>query len=60
LFILPLIFLLMSLWMFIAGLFSWVKAYWSIWTRLYYSSLVIAALGSLVILAVWGVLTAII
>ncbi len=60
LFVLPLLFLLLSFWMFFAGLVAWVKAYWSIWTRLYYSSLVIAAIISLAILAVWGVLTAIV
>ena len=58
LFILPLIFLLFSFWMLAADLAAWIKKYWSIWTRLYFTLLTLSALVCLVILAAWGVLTA--
>ncbi len=60
LFILPVIFLLFSFWMLAADLAAWIKKYWSIWTRLYYTLLTLSALVSLAILAGWGILTALI
>jgi pimeloyl-ACP methyl ester carboxylesterase len=58
LFILPLIFLILSLWMLAADLSAWIKKSWSVWSRLYYTMLTLAALVCLVILATWGILTA--
>jgi len=57
LFILPVVFFLLSLWMFAASLTAWIQKYWSIWTRLYYTGLTAAALVCLVVLAIWGLLT---
>jgi hypothetical protein len=59
-FILPLIFLILSIWMVAADLASWVKKYWSVWTRLYYTMLTLSALVCLMILAAWEILTALI
>lgn len=58
LFILPLVFLLLSLWMLAANLVAWIKKYWSVWSRLYFTGLTISALVCLVVLATWGILIA--
>jgi len=58
LFILPLIFLILSIWMFAASLSAWIQKSWSVWSRLYYTMLAVAAWVCLVILASWGILTA--
>jgi pimeloyl-ACP methyl ester carboxylesterase len=58
LFILPLIFLLFSFWMLAADLAAWIKKYWSIWSRIYFTLLTMSALVCLAILASWGILTA--
>jgi pimeloyl-ACP methyl ester carboxylesterase len=60
LFILPLIFMLLCIWMLAANLAAWIKKYWSIWSRIYFTLLTLAALVCLVILAFWGILTALI
>jgi hypothetical protein len=59
-FILPLIFLLLSLWMLAANLAAWIKKYWSVWSRIYFTLLTFSALICLLILASWGILTALI
>ena len=60
LFILPLIFLLLSIWMTAANLAAWIKGNWSVWSRIYFTLLTLSALACLVILAAWGILTALI
>jgi len=60
LFILPLIFLLLSIWMIAASVAAWVEKYWTIWSRIYFTLLTLAALVCLVILASWGIFTALI
>ena len=60
LFTLPLLFLLLSLWMLAANLAAWIKKYWSIWSRIYFTMLTISAIACLLVLAAWGILTALI
>jgi len=60
LFILPLIFLLLSIWMIAASVAAWIEKYWTIWSRIYFTLLTLAALVCLVILASWGIFTALI
>jgi pimeloyl-ACP methyl ester carboxylesterase len=60
LFILPLFFLLLSVWMLAANLAAWIKKYWSIWSRIYFTMLTLSALACLAVLAAWGILTALI
>jgi pimeloyl-ACP methyl ester carboxylesterase len=60
LFILPLIFSFLSVWMLAANLAAWIRKSWSVWSRIYFALLTLAALACLVILAAWGILTALI
>ena len=58
LFILSWLFALLSLGMLLACLASWIKRYWSVWTRIYYTLLTISGMVCLAVLVIWGVLTA--
>jgi hypothetical protein len=58
LFFLPYLFALLSFGMIAAAVQAWLRGEWQIWTRLYYSLLTVSAAGCLIILAVWGVFTA--
>ena len=57
LFLLPLLAALLSLGVLLAGLFSWLRHYWNMWLRIYYTLLALSALICVLILARWGVLT---
>jgi hypothetical protein len=58
-FILVLIFLLATLLMIIAAILGWARQYGPIWRRLYYTLLTLAALTIAIVLAAWGMATAI-
>jgi len=58
LFVLPIIFLFLLIMMLRSTIKAWVKHYWSTWTRFYYSALTLFALVCAIILALWGVFTA--
>jgi hypothetical protein len=57
-FVLPVFALLFGIGMVLSSMTAWIKSNWSIWMRLYYSLITIAALSSLFILGKWGILTA--
>jgi len=54
LFIIPLTTIILTALMLIGAIFAWRRAYWSIWNRLYYSLLSLAACVNLVILSLWN------
>jgi pimeloyl-ACP methyl ester carboxylesterase len=58
LFVLPLVFLFLSVWMFVADIAAWIWKYWSIWSRIYFTGLTISALVCILILARWDILFA--
>lgn len=53
-FILPLVSMILTAWMISAGLRGWRSRGLSLWRRIYYAMLSLAALGCLVILTLWG------
>jgi len=57
-FILIMIFLLATLLMIISAILNWTRQYGPIWRRVYYTMLTLAALAITVVLAEWGMLTA--
>ncbi len=58
LFILPLAAAFLTLGMLGLGLLAWLRGWGSVWGRLYFSFISLAALGCVVILAYWGMVTA--
>lgn len=54
LFIIPPTTIILTALMLIGAIFAWRRAYWSIWNRLYYSLLSLAACVNLVILSLWN------
>jgi pimeloyl-ACP methyl ester carboxylesterase len=60
LFILPLLAALLTLLMVIAAVMAWLHGAGSVWGRLYFSLLTLAAIASIVILGMWGMLTAVV
>jgi len=56
--ILPLFSLLLSLLTILSSVAGWFGNYWSVWRKVYYSLLSICSLITLVMLGVWGFLTA--
>lgn len=56
LFVIPLFNIALTVLMVIGSIFAWRRAYWSIWNRLYYSLLTLAACISLLILSLWNML----
>ncbi|MEM8533119.1 MAG: alpha/beta hydrolase [Chloroflexota bacterium] len=56
LFILPLLVGLLTAGMLVMSARAWMTPYWSVWNRLYYTILTIAALGCVTILTQWGLL----
>jgi pimeloyl-ACP methyl ester carboxylesterase len=57
-FVIPPSFALLSLGMLLATFLAWMRRYWSLGMRLYYSFLTLAALGALFVLIRWGLLFA--
>jgi pimeloyl-ACP methyl ester carboxylesterase len=57
LFGLPFLLLLTTLAMLLVSVIVWLRGYWAIWRRLYYTSLTLAAFGVVGVLAQWGMLT---
>ena len=56
LFIIPLLVGLLTVGMLVMAARAWMAPYWSVWNRLYYTILTIAAIGCVTILAQWGLL----
>ncbi|NPV77164.1 MAG: alpha/beta fold hydrolase [Anaerolineae bacterium] len=54
LFIIPPTTIIMTALMLIGVIFAWRRTYWSIWNRMYYSLLSLAACTSLLILSLWN------
>jgi pimeloyl-ACP methyl ester carboxylesterase len=59
-FILPILAIIITLAMLVAGILAWIQRYWRIWTRVYYSLLVLSSFACMFVLARWGLLTALI
>ncbi len=57
LFTLPFFLFLLALAMLLVSLAVWLRGYWAIWRRLYYSALTLAALGVIAVLFKWGMFT---
>jgi pimeloyl-ACP methyl ester carboxylesterase len=55
-FFLPLIAAFLSLGMLIASLISWLRSYWNVWLRIYYTLLCLSAMVCILVLARWGIL----
>jgi hypothetical protein len=56
-FTLVMIFLLATLLMIISAILGWARQYGSIWRRLYYTLLTLAAVTITIVLAAWGIVT---
>lgn len=60
LFILPILAVLFTLAMLVIVITAWAKGWGSVWGKLYYTLLTLAAVTCLVVLGVWGMLTALV
>lgn len=56
--VLPVLFALLTVGMLAAAVMAWVRGWWSVWMRLYYSLLSLSALAAAAVLASWGLLFA--
>jgi pimeloyl-ACP methyl ester carboxylesterase len=59
-FSLPLLAALLTLGVLITSLLSWFRHYWNIWLRIYFTLLSLSAITCILILARWGILTALV
>jgi pimeloyl-ACP methyl ester carboxylesterase len=57
LFLAPPLWLLCAIGMVVVAVVVWLRGYWSLWRRVYYTLLTLSALAGVVILAQWGMLT---
>ncbi len=55
---LALVYVFASIVILAAAVMSWIKRYWSIWMRLYYTVLTLSALYAVFILTRWGIIEA--
>lgn len=54
--LLPMFIALLTITMLLGTVQAWRAGYWSLWQRIYYSLLALAALGCTVVLAAWGMI----